>query len=401
MCLLYFRNPESYDAKIDFWINTIELWLECKSIYKFTPEKLARSFTYNNRKPLCLEEVLVHMKDNRKTILDANEYLTSLTSSWSDIPLKMLKAGTSVLFSAISSPKSPQQRKDEFNTTHFIHLGQLERRAQALLARIKDVGDLYCKKSDIRDTEQDVDIVLDYLKYQSKVIDFRSIDDDVYIKCQEGKMTDTDAAIISTELSVNKLEVTVAELDHKVRETKMELKNCIAKGESKWKQKRLLRTAKYLEKDLETKSKTLDNLNIVFQSLQEVENNKLVIGNLKIAREALAKEVKEVGDDVKAQELINDIRDLVDANNDVAEILKNAQLSDETEIDDETLEKELNQLLDEENELELKAALDKLSVGDTPLEDTDSAIGDTVLENLEKKKENEKSEEKKKPEAAV
>ena len=71
MYFMFFRNPESYEAKMIFWTEAIESWLSANNQFKFTPNQLSTAFMYNNRKPLCLEEVILDMKENCRKIEDA------------------------------------------------------------------------------------------------------------------------------------------------------------------------------------------------------------------------------------------------------------------------------------------------------------------------------------------
>lgn len=356
---LFFRNPESYDAKMSFWTEAIEKWMDSKKTFKFRICDFAEDFQANSRKPLCLDEVLLNMKDTSKVLVDSKDYFKSLQETWSDIPWKLVKASTSYLYSAMS-PKSKEQRKQDLDQMEFIHLQKLEKRGKILVHEIKDVGNVYCKKSDILDTDPNVECLLEYLKI-TNVVDLRDIDNEIYIKHGD-KFNDTDVAIIKLEVMIEHLETVVVDMDHKLREKKVALKAIIANGQSRNKAKSVLRQVKHLTKDIEAKSATLDKLKFVLESIQNAQEDKKIIETLQIAKKALQQEVNGVSVD-KVHDLIDDIKDLVNETADINQALSQAAIN-ESIVNDEELENELKQMLEEENEKELQEALDRLGIED-------------------------------------
>lgn len=352
------RNPESYEAKLNFWMQAIEKWMDANETFKFRISDIVEDFQANSRKPLCLNEVVLHMKDNTKILVDSRDYFKGLQETWSDVPWRLVKASTSYLFSALS-PKSKDQRKQDLNQTEFIHIQKLEHRAEKLLHQIQDVGNVYCKKSDIFNTDANADLLLRYMKIIN-MVDLTDIDSDVYIKHGEDKFNESDVAIIKLELMIEHLEEVLVDMDHKSREKKVELKACIAKGQARNKAKSICRQVKHLSMDMDKKSKTLDNLKSVLNSIQDAQENKKVIETLRVAKQALHKELQEQDVD-KVHDLIDDIKELVGNKEDVNQALSQAAIDDSI-INDEELEDELKQILEDENERELQQALDRLVI---------------------------------------
>ncbi len=341
--------------------------MKAKKRVKFTLQEIADDFLVNSRKPLCLQEVFTNMK-NKGTIVAKDEFVANLQGTWADVPWKMIKAGTSMLYTALS-PKSHEQRRQELAATEFLHLERLEERAQALLNQIKDIGHVYCKKSDIPDCDDEViDLLMNYLKFSTQQIDFMSTTDDVYIKISS-KMTENDVAIIKTEMCIEELESNIADLDHKIRAKKVELKNSIAKGDSRTRAKFILKEVKVLSSTLEKKCSTAETLRQVFHSLQDAEDSKKIVASLQAAKASLQSQHQELpGNADQIQDLVNDIKDLIQ---DTEEVSKALAASEQT--DDDDLEADLKRLLEEENEHELQQALDKLTVCDSNPNDDDEA----------------------------
>ena len=189
----------------------------------------------------------------------------------------------------------------------------------------------------------------------------RDVDGEVYIKTN-APFNDSDVAIIKLKITIDQLEKNIAEIDHKIREKKMELKNCIAKKERS-KAKLLLRQKKRLESDVLKKSNTLDNLSQVLQAIKDAQDNAKVLRSLKQAKDVLFEELKEV-DVSKVDDIIDEIKEYVEKNEDVSEALS----INVKDFSGEDLEKELKQLLEEENEQDLEKALAALVVNDETLE---------------------------------
>ena len=199
----------------------------------------------------------------------------------------------------------------------------------------------------------------------------RDVDGEVYIKTN-APFNDSDVAIIKLKITIDQLEKNIAEIDHKIREKKMELKNCIAKNERS-KAKLLLRQKKRLESDVLKKSNTLDNLSQVLQAIKDAQDNAKVLRSLKQAKDVLFEELKEV-DVSKVDDIIDEIKEYVEKNEDVSEALS----ENVKDFSGEDLEKELKQLLEEENEQDLEKALAALVVNDETLE---NPAGDEFEEN--------------------
>ena len=201
----------------------------------------------------------------------------------------------------------------------------------------------------------------------------RDVDGEVYIKTN-APFNDSDVAIIKLKITIDQLEKNIAEIDHKIREKKMELKNCIAKKERS-KAKLLLRQKKRLESDVLKKSNTLDNLSQVLQAIKDAQDNAKVLRSLKQAKDVLFEELKEV-DVSKVDDIIDEIKEYVEKNEDVSEALSQTV---QDNISSEDLEKELKQLLEDENEQDLEKALAALVVSDETIEE--NPAGEEFEEN--------------------
>lgn len=201
----------------------------------------------------------------------------------------------------------------------------------------------------------------------------RDVDGEVYIKTK-APFNDSDVAIIKLKITIDQLEKNIAEIDHKIREKKMELKNCIVKGERS-KAKLLLRQKKRLDSDVLKKSNTLDNLNQVLQAIKDAQDNAKVLRSLKQAKDVLFEELKEV-DVSKVDDIIDEIKEYVEKNEDVSEALSQTV---QDNISGEDLEKELKQLLEDENEQDLEKALAALVVSDETIEE--NPAGEEFEEN--------------------
>ena len=353
-------NPEGYEIKMTFWSETLTKWLEKKKTFRFSIKDFAMDFQDKNsgRRPLCLNEVLLNLRDQNKSIVEINEFRKSLVSgTWAEVPWRLIKAGTSMLASALS-PKNKDQRKNEVNDQQFIHLELIEQLSNQLFHKIKDTGDAYCKKDDVITNIDDDNILLEYLKHQKNVIDITTIDNEVYIKDtskNKSVFNETDIAIIKLEVCIEKLEYSTTELDHRLQAKKVELKNLISKREPMSKAKNVLIQVKRLSKELDTKTLTIDNLRQVLQTIETAQENIKVVSALKAAKFALNNEVNVTSDEV--QDLVEDIKELVEKNEDVSEAIFSPHDSS-----DDDLEEELNKMIEEENDSILEKAFQDIKL---------------------------------------
>jgi len=205
-----------------------------------------------------------------------------------------------------------------------------------------------------------LDILLGYLQFKSGSIDICEIDEEVYIK--DSKFNDTDIAVLKLKISIANLETTIEELEQKISKKRIEIKIAI-KDSSRSKAKIILKQVKHLDLDLEKKMTSVENLRQVLESIQDVKDNKKVIETLKSAKKALHEETKDQDID-KIQDLVDDIKNLVETTEEISEALN--PVSDSTEAD-KSLEMELEKLIqetEEKEEMELELALSNLTVKD-------------------------------------
>ena len=207
----------------------------------------------------------------------------------------------------------------------------------------------------------------------------KEIDGQVYIKTST-PFNDSDVAIIKLKITIDALEKNIAEIDHKIREKKVELKNCIAKKERS-RAKMYLRQKKALDKDFMKKTSTLNNLDQVLQAIKDAQDNAKVVKTLKQARGVLSEELKNQDVD-KIHDIIDDIKEYVEQNDEISQALASGA---QDNISDAVLEQELKKLLEEENEIGLQKALDALIISDEKIEDTDDQAGDKEAKIVTKK----------------
>jgi hypothetical protein len=54
-------NPDAWNAKMTFWVETIEKWLRLKKRSTLSLDLLERELSFQGRKPHCLKVVLLHL----------------------------------------------------------------------------------------------------------------------------------------------------------------------------------------------------------------------------------------------------------------------------------------------------------------------------------------------------
>lgn len=114
-------NPESYDAKMKFWIKLIETHLSHIKNFKFQTKTLARQFLRKSLIPACLQDVIQQMYDNNQ-ILTVQEYKkTCQRTGWVKWSWDMLVyKPISWTFKKVWGTKKPEANTD------FVHLDLIQ-----------------------------------------------------------------------------------------------------------------------------------------------------------------------------------------------------------------------------------------------------------------------------------
>ena len=306
-----------------------------------------------SKRPHCLNEVLLNLRDERKSIMEITEFRNDIKEPWS--AWKAVKSGASAIF----SPK----RKSDVSDQQFVHKPSIKELSEDLLANVIDIGLDYCKKSDLCDDDKDpesVEILLEYLRSNNKV-DFRTVQGEVYIKHLSGNKQPfniTDEAIIKLDLCVDKVNATMSDLDHKLQTKRVEVKSLLAKKE-KARAMLHLKQCKRLEKEIAIKETTMDNLRVIVEAIRNAEENVAIVDALKDAKNAL-EDQKQVNSADNVYDLVDDIKDLLDEHEDITEALSKTELASSEE--EQELENELRKLVDDEHDQSLIKTLEKLTI---------------------------------------
>ena len=306
-----------------------------------------------SKRPHCLNEVLLNLRDERKSIVEVTEFRNDIKEPWS--AWKAVKSGASAIFST--------KRKSDVSDQQFVHKPMIKELSEELLASVIDIGLDYCKKSDLCDDDKDpesVEILLEYLRSNNKV-DFRTVQGEVYIKHLSGKRQPfniTDEAIIKLDLCVDKVHATMSDLDHKLQTKRVEVKSFLAKKE-KARAMLHLKQCKRLEKEIAIKETTMDNLRVIVEAIRNAEENVAIVDALKDAKNAL-EDQKQVNSADNVYDLVDDIKDLLDEHEDITEALSKTELASSEE--EQELENELRKLVDDEHDQSLIKTLEKLTI---------------------------------------
>jgi len=109
-----------------------------------------------------------------------------------------------------------------------------------------------------------------------------------------------------------------------------------------------LKKRKQLEKSLESKDNALSNIQAMLMSIQQADTNKLAYDAYNKSASALKEANKEVNID-KLDDTIQDIQDMIQANNEIEEVMK-SPMSGKFNFDDSELNQELAQLMENSKE---------------------------------------------------
>jgi ElaB/YqjD/DUF883 family membrane-anchored ribosome-binding protein len=376
-------NPEAYDSKMTFWMDTIEKWLDEENDVSFCLTRLFFAFTHNSKRPNCLIQVIQEML-NRGTVVETTKFISKFDQTWSSWALEALKGAPSMLWSFMSPTSSKSKAAADVQKVRhiqFLHYRFLEDRSRELFQHIQKVDNSrdsdFCKKSDLLVLEvckkDNLDICLDYLKHELGLIDYRAFGDEVYIKNKQlhsSGFEDKDIAMINLKITISHIETSIKAIDDEITEKRSALKLLLVLSGSRVRAKSMLKQLKRLEKTMEAKVNCLDHLNILLDSIEAATENAKVIESLKAGRLALKASVDEDTPE-QVDELMDDIKDLVANTDQVAQALANEANDDDTALDEEL--EAMIKADDEVREADVRRALQGLKIMDNELRSQERA----------------------------
>ena len=131
-------NPEAWNAKMNFWCETIEKWLRLKSRSSLSLDLLEKELSFGGRKPHCLKDVLTHLANDKRSISRLGDLQTRFleaeksSASWSGWTMSVLRSGVSGLVQKVAGAG-----KEVTGQEILVHPKILEENSRTFLEKLR------------------------------------------------------------------------------------------------------------------------------------------------------------------------------------------------------------------------------------------------------------------------
>ena len=197
-------------------------------------------------------------------------------------------------------------------------------------------------------TQKDVDLLIKYLEVNQKLLVIEK-DNRKYVKFTLNSnqtvspLTQIELSYMELKETEKKLEVDTNKLSDEI-ESLNELIKSYLKQNNKTTAMEYLKKRKQIEKTLDTKDKTLANVQSMLMSIQQADTNQLTF-NVYNKSAAALKEANKVVNLDKLDDTIQDLQDIMYANTEIEDAMAKSPLPSKYTFDDSELNKELADLL--------------------------------------------------------
>lgn len=197
-------NPDAWNAKLQFWEQTIEKWLRREGRSTLSVDVIEREFSFNGRKPHCLTDVVKHLMAKKILVKYADiksKFVQAAVSSasWSNWTYNVLKSGVTGLFQIAVGSQGTFGEQEEFVQTKL-----LEENSRIFFENMKSNPNCFklnkclCLKLNFVDeikkiSSTEKDLMLAFLKFNA-CCDFETLaDGQTFVKIVEKKQAGSSA----------------------------------------------------------------------------------------------------------------------------------------------------------------------------------------------------------------
>lgn len=360
-------NQQDWVSKYKFWNDIIYTWLRYTIQCRFSLFDLNEIFKRKGCSPLCLTTVIEEMLRNGE-IVSEEEFLQETNDSWVAWSLNIFIKKP--LMWSYFKVKDYVVGQNVNIYTKYVHLKTVKEIAELvhytinnereyILISISEILEK-CKKEDCLSgiNNDTLKLALTWLKYHKKSIFKKSsTSNDLLVKFSMKEVhhiSEIEEALYNLLNQESKLEREIELLEKDKIAIVNKVKISLAKGLQQV-AKTHLRNKIELEKIIEKRAKTLANLRTLVLNIQNAHSDTAILNAYKIASSILT----QFGEKGLSE---HEVRDVIDGMNEALENYKDVQ-STLTEtipsIDlesDSDLEKELSQLINEDNSCKVKVS---------------------------------------------
>lgn len=381
-------NPQDWVSKYKFWNDLIYEWLAHTMQCSFSIVDLNQAFKRKGCAPLCLLTVIEELSRNNE-IIQETDFFKEPCETWTAWSIDIfVKRPISWSFSKMKNYIVGEKTNNI--ETRYVHLRIVRELGDVILsiAEVKKDNILFpiseimehCKsKTKKQISESTVRLTLEWLKQKKKVAFKKSSNPNsellVKISIQTNEITEVEEGMYKLTKQENKLIKEIELMEQEKLNIVNEAKLYLGKELRQMAKMRLKRKME-LEKRIEKRAQALANLRVLITNIEDAHSNSAVLSAYKTGSDVL-KKIGQNGNltEYKVRDVMDDINEALEENKEIDSVLSETLNTDS----DAELERELAELLEEDNEIEVSTAV---SDSNSEIEKLKQRLQDLRMEGL-------------------
>ncbi|XP_068248118.1 charged multivesicular body protein 7-like [Palaemon carinicauda] len=354
-------------ARLTFWTAAIHHWCSVTKKLTFTLQESLSAFRRGTQQPLCLPEVLLHMNRLGEVVpLDELPLGESDEESWVGWGRRVFIATPSRF--AWNKVKQALGANN-IQSKVFVNAKLLQEMCEAVfnsywnmslddqLAASKPLSfsELYSKVGGCVGSADSLHLVVERLVHDGRAATTLR-ENMTYVKLavpgslQKPVITQMELAENELCIAQKTVENNVSKLEQEIAGLQQEVMTAL-KAKSKTKALASLRRKKRAEKSLFTQMGALENVNACLLQLQETQVNKQVLGAFRNGVEAIRCSIAGDSSADSAANTMDELQQVLEECQDISSLLASGVSSQGTDVDEDMLSEELDQLVAEDQNL--------------------------------------------------
>ncbi|KAI9590120.1 charged multivesicular body protein 7-like [Glossina fuscipes] len=386
-------NPESYDAKLQFWTHQIQDYCEYKGDANFNKEELKIRFTRNGRVPACLDTVLSNMLQ-LKIICASEDYKLNINSNWTEWALNNFVKGPFLrVYRLLKFWLNANEMIADAHRTEYVHMDVLTKFCMQVYELLQ--------KSPFKGTVQPYEVLIEEvlrvmtisescikmcaqkLHYERKIsLSYKLGDNENRIQLIKVPVENEPVTEINeNDIVIHKMEAVRMNLMEQLRDIEVKIEEInlnihqYLKENKRQMAKLLLQKKHLLENSHKKQSSALLNIETLLLSIEEAKQNDIILDAYKSGSKALQNifDTLNLNNEI-VRDIVADVNETIETHKEIGDILADTNPNVSNSYDDNDLERELAEITGENVETETKI--------DNPIAYQKSMLTDEQLMNM-------------------
>ncbi|KAG5684189.1 hypothetical protein PVAND_013429 [Polypedilum vanderplanki] len=359
-------NPEYYEQKMQFWKDMIELYCDYKGSCSISINELKDVFRRKGTSPYCLSDVLNQMQ-SEGNLQDKISFMQKPNESWTSWTINtFIYKPANWGFSKIKEKVIGAGNQSD--DTVFIVKSAVQKQARLLQEHVKkqhsynniiSMDDLMKHADDIEGLSREgIFFALQYMSVYTKtayIEEHQTAGENhhhkLLVKFSEPHKSvepikELERSIYNLEHTERFLIETIEKKESYLNSVLSDVKNCLKDGKKQM-AKTYLRKKHLLESDINKTMSILDNVQAMLQRIHNSKSDKEILSAYKMGSDSIKNTFVKSGINIdNVQDIIEDMREVIEDQDEYENILS-SPIRGLNDIDDSELEKELNDIINE------------------------------------------------------